>query len=163
MAGSLQTAVLGMRAYQPMLDVAGNNIANADTIGYKESRVTFADIFARTLRPGAEGSGVTGGGGTSPIQVGQGVVVSGIDKNMNQGGFTSTEKAFDVAMDGDGFFVVNNGKGLLYTRDGSFDVDANGLLVDAASGYTVERIGTIGEDDNFQTPGSTTIKVPYKT
>ena len=67
MAGSLETAVLGMQAYQQMLDVTGNNIANADTVAFKESRIAFADIFSRTLRQGEAGTGTGIGGGTNPL------------------------------------------------------------------------------------------------
>jgi flagellar hook protein FlgE len=152
-----------MQVYQQMLNVTGNNIANADTVGFKESRTTFTDIFSRTLRQGVEGSGGAAGGGVNPIQIGQGVTVASVDKNMSQGGFTATEKDFDLAIDGEGFFTVNDGTRLLYTRDGSFAVDANGLLVDASTGYLVQRIGITGEDDGFQDPADTFIRIPYNT
>ena len=97
MASSLQTAVLGMRAYQEMLNVTGNNIANADTIAFKEDRITFSDMFSRTLATGKRASEDLGG--TNPIQIGLGVRVAAVSKNMGQGGFTSTGKDFDLAMD----------------------------------------------------------------
>ena len=161
MASSLQTAVLGMQAYQEMLNVTGNNIANADTTAYKEDRVTFSDMFSRTLSPGVAAGEETGG--TNPVQIGLGVQVSSVDKNMSQGGFTSTENTFDVALDGEGFFVVSDGTNELFTRDGSFDVDAEGYLVDPATGNRVQRIGTVGEADGFQETGNTSINIPYKT
>jgi len=161
MASSLQTAVMGMRAYQEMLNVTGNNIANADTVAYKEDRITFSDMFSRTLSSGISASEETGG--TNPIQVGLGVSVSSVDKNLSQGSFTSTEKDFDLAIDGTGYFVLSDGVGNLFTRDGSFDVDAEGYLVDPSTGYRVQRIGTTGEDDGFQTPGNLAIKIPYDT
>ncbi len=161
MSSSLQTAVLGMRAYQEMLNVTGNNIANADTVGYKEDRITFSDMFSRTLSRGMRASEDVGG--TNPIQVGLGVRVSSVDKNMAQGSFTATEKDFDVAVDGDGFFVVNTGIDNVFSRDGTFDVDSAGYLVDPSTGYRVQRIGTTGEDVGFQIAGDNDIHIPYRT
>jgi len=161
MASSLQTAVLGMRAYQEMLNVTGNNIANADTVAFKEDRITFSDMFSRTLSRGMRASEEVGG--TNPIQIGLGVRVSAVSKNMSQGSFTSTEKDFDLAMDGEGFFVVFDGVNDAFTRDGTFDVDAQGYLVDPATGYRAQRIGTTGEDAGFQLTGNSNILIPYKT
>ncbi len=161
MASSLQTAVLGMRAYQELLNVTGNNIANADTVAYKEDRMTFSDMFSRTLSRGVSAS--EDSGGTNPIQIGLGVRVSSVDKDMSQGSFTSTEKDFDVAVDGTGYFVVNDGVRDLFTRDGSFDVDADSYLVDPSTGYRVQRIGDVGEEEGFQISGDTGITIPYKT
>lgn len=162
MASSLQTAVLGMQAYQEMLNVTGNNIANADTVGYKEDRVTFSDMFFRTVSAGTRGSDQKGG--VNPIQVGFGVRVGSVDRNMSQGSFTTTGRVFDLAIDGEGFFVVSDGQGgELYTRDGSFDVDSLGYLVDPSTGYRVQRIGTEGEANGFQVTGDAGIRVPYDT
>lgn len=161
MASALQTAVLGMRAYQEMLNVTGNNIANADTVAFKEDRITFSDMFSRTLSRGMRASEDVGG--TNPIQIGLGVRVAAVAKNITQGSFTSTEKDFDLALDGEGFFVVNDGVNDVFSRDGTYDVDAEGYLVDPSSGYRVQRIGTTGEDNGFQLPGITAIQIPYKT
>ncbi|MHC5033424.1 MAG: flagellar hook protein FlgE [Planctomycetota bacterium] len=161
MASSLQTAVLGMRAYQEMLNVTGNNIANADTVAYKEDRITFSDMFSRTLSRGMRASEDVGG--TNPIQIGLGVRVSEVSKNMSQGSFTATEKTFDLALDGHGHFVVNDGVNNIFTRDGTFDVDSQGYLVDPAAGYRVQRIGTIGEEFGFQLQGDGGIRIPYRT
>jgi flagellar hook protein FlgE len=161
MASSLQTAVLGMRAYQEMLNVTANNIANADTVAYKEDRITFSDMFSRTLSRGMRASEDVGG--TNPIQIGLGVRVSEVSKNLSQGSFTATEKTFDLALDGDGHFVVNDGVNNVFTRDGTFDVDSAGYLVDPATGYRVQRIGTIGEEFGFQLQADSGIRIPYRT
>lgn len=161
MGDSLQTAVLGMSAYERMLGVAGNNIANADTIAYKGDRITFSEMFARSLDNGTKANERTGG--TNPMQVGNGVQVSSIDKNMAGGNFAPSENEFDVAIDGEGFFVVNDGTTDLFTRDGSFDVDARNYLVDPSTGYRVQRTGVVGENNGFQVPGNTDVKIPYDT
>ncbi|MFO8008929.1 MAG: flagellar hook-basal body complex protein [Candidatus Brocadiia bacterium] len=161
MSSALQTAVLGMRAYQEMLNVTGNNISNADSTAFKEDRITFSDMFSRTLSRGMRASEDIGG--TNPIQIGLGVRVSGVGKNMSQGSFTSTEKDFDLALDGEGFFVVHDGTSSIFTRDGTFDVDSEGYLVDPATGYRVQRIGTTGEDNGFQLAGVSDVQIPYRT
>ena len=161
MAGSLQTAVSGMQAYQKMLSVTGNNISNADTTAYKGDRVSFAQAFARTLQAGHGPSGDSGG--TNPVQVGNGVRVSGIDKDMSSGGQKATGQTFDMAVDGRGFFAVSDGQQTLYTRDGSFDVDAENYIVDPSTGNRLQRLGSVGEGEGFQKPGDRGIRVPYES
>ncbi len=161
MSNALQTAVSGMGAYERMLSVTGNNLSNADTTSYKSDRVTFSTMFSRTLDNGTRASETVGG--TNPKQVGNGVRVSSIDKDMEAGNMKSTGKEFDVGIDGEGFFVVNDGTSNVFTRDGSFDVDAQNYLVDPATGYRVQRTGITGEDNGFQVPGNSDIKIPYDT
>ena len=159
MATALQTGVLGMSAYQNMLNVTGNNIANADTTAFKQKRTTFAQMFSSTLSPGKRPTENTGG--VNPLQVGLGTRISSVDQDMSQGGFTATENDFDIAMEGKGFFTVHDGNGELYTRDGTFDVDADNFLVDPSTGYRVQRIGTTGEGAGFQAAGVGDVKIPY--
>ncbi len=161
MPSALQTAVLGMRAYEDMLNVTGNNIANADTTGFKSDRVIFAEMFYRTLNMGTRATQQVGG--TNPIQVGLGVKLAGVDRDMSQGSFSSTGKPFDLAIDGEGFFVLSDGTTNYFTRDGSFDVDAEGYLVDPSTGYRVQRIGTVGEEEGFQASGVSDIRIPLNT
>jgi flagellar hook protein FlgE len=144
-----------------MLSVSGNNIANGDTISFKSDRATFSTMFARTIEKGSKASESVGG--TNPMQLGNGVQVSSIDKNMAAGNLRSTGNDFDIGIDGEGFFVVNDGQSNIFTRDGSFDVDAENYLVDPATGYRVQRNGMVGEDNGFQVPGNSDIKVPYDT
>jgi flagellar hook protein FlgE len=80
---------------------------------------------------------------------------------MGQGSSTSTSRTFDLGIEGDGFFVVSDGTNSLFTRDGSFDIDAAGYLVDPTTGYRVQRLGTTGEDTGFQLTGNSGIKIPY--
>ncbi|MEF8787567.1 MAG: flagellar hook-basal body complex protein [Planctomycetota bacterium] len=159
MAGSLQTAVSGMQAYQKMLSVTGNNISNANTTAYKRDRVSFAQAFASTLQAGQGPSGDSGG--TNPVQMGNGVRVAGIDKDMSGGGQKSTGQTFDMAVDGRGFFAVSDGRRTLYTRDGSFGVDAENYIVDPSTGHRLQRLGKVGEAEGFQDPGDRGIRVPY--
>ena len=109
MLRSLFSAISGLRANQFMLDVTGNNIANANTAGYKSSGVVFQDTLSQMLTAGAAPSAT--GGGTNPIQVGLGVQVGATSTNFGQGASQITGKQTNLAIQGDGFFVVNrNGR-----------------------------------------------------
>ncbi|MBN1124151.1 MAG: flagellar hook-basal body complex protein [Sedimentisphaerales bacterium] len=157
--GALAAGVTGLKAHQTMLDVAGNNLANVNTIGYKSSNVTFAELLSQTLK---KASGPVGSlGGTNPQQMGSGVGVAAIARNMSQGNLLSTGQDLDVAIDGEGYFVLNDGDQNVYTRIGSFSVDSDNTLVDPATGNKVQRIGTYGESEGFQTAGDTSIHIPW--
>ena len=138
MATSLFTALSGLQAHQGWIDVIGNNLANANTPGYKTSHATFSDQLSQTLRF-ASGPG-TGTGGRNPAQIGKGVRLSDIGRNFSQGPLQGTGRTFDLALEGRGFFVVNDGASNYYTRVGTFGLDALQNLVDVRTGYRV--IGT---------------------
>jgi flagellar hook protein FlgE len=161
MSFALSAAVTGMQAHQRMLDVAGNNLANLNTSGYKSSNITFSEMLSQTLKRASQPT--TAIGGTNPQQMGLGVKVSAITRNMTQGNITSTGQPLDIAIEGEGFFVLNDGEKNVYTRVGSFAVDADSMLVDPSTGYRVQRMGIIGESGGFQTPGNANIKIPYDT
>jgi flagellar hook protein FlgE len=135
MMRSMFAAISGLKNHQTFMDVVGNNIANVNTTGFKQSRVTFQDILSQTVR-GA--SGPQGGrGGVNPEQVGLGVLISGIDTVQTQGTLQSTGKQTDMAIQGDGYFVMSDGKQNFYTRDGAFDLGIDGTLVNPSSGLHV--------------------------
>lgn len=159
MGSALSAGVSGLKAHQAMLDVAGNNLANVNTTGFKSSSVTFAELLSQTIK-GASGSS-DNLGGTNPQQIGSGVEVSGIRRNITQGNIVSTGQDLDVAIDGNGYFVLNNGRQDVFTRAGSFGIDENNTLVDPTTGYKVQRIGTFGEAEGFQTPGDSSIHIPW--
>ncbi|MBN1817619.1 MAG: flagellar hook-basal body complex protein [Sedimentisphaerales bacterium] len=157
--GALAAGVSGLKAHQTMLDVAGNNLANVSTVGYKSSNVNFAELLSQTLK---KASGPTGSlGGTNPQQIGTGVGIATIARNMSQGNLLSTGQDLDVAIDGEGYFVLGDGSQNIYTRIGSFSVDSDNMLVDPATGFKVQRIGTYGETEGFQTAGDTSINIPW--
>jgi flagellar hook protein FlgE len=123
---SMSSALSGLRNHQVMLDVVGNDIANVSTIGFKSSSVLFSDVLTQTLN-GAAAPGATTGG-TNPAQIGLGSRLSATVQSFTQGAIQRTGRTTDIAIQGDGFFVVNNGNEALYTRAGSFMLDANGNL-----------------------------------
>lgn len=127
MLRSLFSGISGLRSHQTMLDVTGNNIANVNTTGFKSSAAQFQDTLSQLL----QGAGVPREqvGGTNPAQIGLGSLVAGISTNFTQGAAQSTGRATDMMINGDGFFVTKAGGQIVYTRAGSFDIDALGRLV----------------------------------
>lgn len=135
MSTALFTALSSLKAHQDWIDVIGNNLANTNTPGYKSARVSFADNFSRAL---SFAQGPTGAlGGRNPSQIGQGVNVGAISRSLQQGSLTETGRTFDLAMQGRGFFALTNGAVDLFTRVGTFGLDASAKLVDLATGYQV--------------------------
>ena len=160
MGNPLTTGVTGLIAHRRMLDVVGNNLANVNSVGYKTQRALFSELFYETIRSASAGNGVFIGG-INPSQVGSGVKISQIDRDFSQGSLELTGGEFDFALQGNGFFVVDSGDGTFFTRSGAFAVDANQNLVDPATGYGVQRHGTIGEASGFQEPGNNSIRIPF--
>ncbi len=136
MLRSLYSGVSGLNRNIVRLDVIGNNIANVNTVGFKGSRVSFGDSFSQTLQGGA-GPGANRGG-VNPIQVGSGVRVNAITTNFGQGNIQTTGNANDLAIQGEGLFVVSNGEEQFYTRAGTFTVDAYGRITHSGSGNIVQ-------------------------
>ena len=159
MSFALSAGVTGLQAHQKMIDIAGNNLANVNTTAFKSSRITFSELLSETIKKASQPTSSVGG--TNPQQMGSGVGIAGISPNMAQGNIVNTGNPLDLAMEGEGYFVLSDGSQYLYTRTGAFAVDADSNLIDPATGYTVQRIGSVGESDGFQNPGDGGINVPY--
>lgn len=128
---SLNSGVSGLKSFQTKMDTIGNNIANVDTTGFKSSRVSFSELMNENI-------GGNSGGESAPSlsnQVGLGVRVASVDRDFSQGTIENTGKTTDLAIEGDGFFVVNNGGQNLMTRAGNFTFNKNGNLVDQSGNY----------------------------
>ena len=128
-------AISGLKNHQTFMDVVGNNIANVNTTGFKQSRVTFQDILSQTVK-GASGP-QAGRGGVNAQQIGLGVLVSGIDTIQSQGTLQSTGKLTDMAIQGDGYFVMSDGRQTSFSRDGAFDLGIDGTLTNPSNGLHV--------------------------
>ncbi|WP_426242324.1 flagellar hook-basal body complex protein [Nocardioides sp. LHG3406-4] len=143
MLRSLFAGISGLRVNQTMLDVTGNNIANANTTGFKASTTVFKDTLSQMLT-GASGS-TADQGGTNPIQIGLGVQLASTNTNFNQGSAQSTGRATDLMLQGDGFFVVESNGQQVYTRAGAFNFDETDFLVTPAGarvqGYALDATG----------------------
>jgi flagellar hook protein FlgE len=130
-----QTGLSGLNAASQTLEVIGNNVANSNTVGFKESRALFADVYAASLN---------GGGANS---VGIGVKVAGVQQEFTQGNITVTNNPLDLAVNGKGFFRVSDNGAIFYTRNGQFHLDNAGNVVTAdnlqVTGYGVNAAGAI--------------------
>ena len=137
---SLVSGISGLKTSQIALNVIGDNLANLNTSGFKASRVNFANELSQSLRAALAPSG--GLGGRNPIQIGTGTKVASIDKDFTQGNMTPTGRPLDLAIQGDGFFMLTDGSQNFYTRVGAFNLDKNNDLVDSGTGLKVK--GTAG-------------------
>ncbi|RJX27861.1 MAG: flagellar hook protein FlgE [Dethiobacter sp.] len=162
MQRSLFTAISGLNNHQTKLDVIGNNIANVNTTAFKSGRVRFADILNQTLRGASAPQ--DNRGGINPMQVGLGMQLAAIDNNHTQGNLQSTGRELDMAIQGNGFFIVSDGRQKYFTRDGSFARGADGFLVNSANGFQVMgwMAGADGSTDITQPPGSLNIPLGFK-
>ncbi|MGI9387727.1 MAG: flagellar basal-body rod protein FlgG [Methyloligellaceae bacterium] len=152
---SLRIAATGMQAQQLNVEVISHNIANMRTTGYKRMRPEFQDLLYQDLR--AVGATSSESGTTLPtgLQIGYGVKTGATSRVMGQGSLTKTDKDLDLAVRGEGFFVVNIPDGrTAYTRDGSFELDSTGNLV-TLDGYQVQPSITIPNDALSITVSST--------
>ncbi len=144
MMRSLYAGVSGLQNHQTRMDVIGNNISNVNTYGFKRGRVDFQDMISQQLggasRPNEEV------GGVNPKEVGLGMSVAAIDTIFTQGNLQSTGVSTDIAIQGNGFFVMKNGDETFYTRAGVFGVDSEGTLVNPSNGLRVQ--GWMAEDVN---------------
>jgi flagellar hook protein FlgE len=149
---AFQQGLSGLNSASIHLDVISRNIANSNTVGYKSGSTQFSDIFARSV------SGATGG-----VEVGIGARVLAVAKEFNQGKLTSTENPLDMAINGEGFFKLNDGGSYVYSRNGQMRLDQDGYLVSNTDlrvrGYTSQVLDTFGNIEGFETEGD--IKVDF--
>lgn len=154
---ALSTALTGMTAAETSIDVAGNNVANANTVGFKESSVNFATQFLQTQSIGS--APTASRGGTNPRQIGLGAKVAEITPKFTQGTIEISSNPLDLAIQGDGFFIVQGPQGeQLYTRNGQFKTNANNEIVT----LTGHRVLGYSVDANFdiQPTGLSPIQIP---
>ncbi|MGO8705139.1 MAG: flagellar hook-basal body complex protein [Candidatus Brocadiia bacterium] len=153
---SIGSSLTGLQADQTMLDVIGNNLANADTGGFKASSVTFSEEISQTLQQASAGSGTLGG--TNPVQIGLGVNVGAISRDFSQGALTETGNTLDLAMNGPGFLAMSNGSSTVFTPSASFSLSSNDQIVDSQNGYQLLDINNnpITIPYNVQVPAQPT-------
>ena len=132
MMRSLFSGVSGLKVHQTKMDVIGNNISNVNTIGFKSSSVTFADVFYQTTQGASGPNTTTGTTGRNAMQIGLGANVASVTASITTSGASQrTDNPFDVMIEGEGFFIVNSGGTNYFTKAGSFNVDAQGTLCTA--------------------------------
>ena len=165
MMRSMFSAISGLKTHQIMMDVAANDIANVNTLGYKSSRTTFKESLNQTTR-GGSGQG-PGQGGANPMQVGLGVQLASVDSQMSAGALQATGNVLDVAIQGDGWFRVGLSTApavpatIEYTRAGNFSRNDAGYLVTQDGYYLVGRtVAGGGADTLLQVPnGATSLSI----
>ena len=144
----MYSGISGLRNFQTKLDVIGNNIANVSTAGFKKSRITFKDAMSQ-MQAGASAS-TENRGGKNAMQVGLGASIASIDTIHTGSNIQSTNRNEDLAIQGDGYFVVKSGDSTLYTRAGALYLDNNGTLVNSdgykIQAYSVDSSGTLSKD-----------------
>jgi flagellar hook protein FlgE len=144
LTSAMYTGLTGLNTNQFRIDTIGDNIANVNTTAFKGSRADFENLLSLTVSNGTAPGDNTGG--TNPLQVGMGSTVGSVQKNFQSGSVEPTGVPTDLAIQGDGFFIIESPTdGQVYTRDGTFKLDANNTLV-TADGYKVRGYAT---DDNF--------------
>jgi flagellar hook protein FlgE len=152
----MYSGIGGMRGFQNKLDVIGNNIANVNTIGFKKSRIMFQDILSQTMSGGSAPAaiGTNGVGGTNAKQVGLGSTISAIDVIHTGGNLQTTNVPSDVAIEGNGFFMVQDANSQYFlTRAGNFTFDTDGYLVTSNGMFVVDTAG-----DKIKIPATGTMK-----
>jgi len=157
LASALSTALTGLTAAETTIDVVGNNVANSNTIGFKASEAVFATQFLQTQSLGS--APTEGAGGTNPRQTGLGTQVADITPDFTQGTIEISSNPSDLAIQGDGLFIVEGGQGeTLYTRNGVFTTNSDNELVTS----TGQRMLGFGVDDNFeiQSTGLEALSIP---
>lgn len=159
MLQGMLAGVASIKAQQTRMNVIGDNLANVNTTAFKGSRVSFQEMMAQTYRGATKpGENI---GGTNAQQVGLGVMVAGTDANFEQGSLNATNRPTDLAIQGGGFFMVTNGERTAYTRDGAFNLDAQGNMVHIATGEKLVgwKADALGKIDTSVAPTST-INIP---
>jgi len=146
MMRSMSSAIAALRNHQLYLDVIAANISNVNTTAYKSSKVNFQELMSQTVRPATAPQGDLAG--RNAVQVGLGMVLGSVDTNFTQGSLSATGKMTDMAIQGDGFFVVRGPDGSMFTRDGTLDIGLDGSLVSPATGmhllgWTADGAGAV--------------------
>lgn len=155
MLRSLMAGVSGVRGHQTYLDVVGNNIANVNTVGFKKSLLTFQDLLYQTSRGASAPQDNLGG--INPMQIGLGSRVGAIETIHSQGNLDYTGNRNDMAIQGDGYYVLNNQGKSVYSRAGAFTLDGDGNIVQSGTGYMLQgyELSVDPQDPTRYVQGST--------
>src|SRR5260370_22775097 len=161
LSSALNTSLNGLALNEPEINVLGNTISSAGTTGFKQSNVAFSTQSANTLSSGSAPSSTDGG--TNPRQIGLGGQVAAIAEDFSQGSITSSSSPSDLAIQGDGFFILNSSSsgGQVYTRDGNFSLDSANEFTNNAG----QQVLGYGVDSNFNIihTAPTPPKTPLRT
>lgn len=159
MVRSLYAGISGLRNHQVAMDVAGNNIANVNTVGFKAGRITFEESMSQLLQGASRPAG--NAGGTNPLQVGLGMSVGSVDTILSQGNLQTTGQITDLALEGKAYFAFSNGEGNFYGRNGALQLDSLGRLVSPTNGFRLQ--GKMAAVDGTYPAGTSIgdLQIPY--
>jgi len=141
-----------------MQDAAGKKGATSDTTASGTGKISFSELLSKKIGTGLQP--MANVGSINPKQM-SGIGTAGTTPNMPKGNIINTGNPLDLSIEGEGYFVLSDGKQNLYIRSAAFAIDENSNLVDPVTGYTIQRIGSEGEVDGFQIPGDNNVRVPY--
>ena len=157
MSFELPDGVGGLHAYQPLPDIDGTNGVEDNTAASGAGGIHFSELLSEKIEKSSPPTANVSSINSQQMSV---VGIAGTKPNSN---IINTGNPLDLAIEGEGHFVLSDGQQNIYTRSGAFTVDANSCLVDPVTGYSLQRIGSEGEDDGFQVPGDSNVHIPYRT
>ncbi len=174
----LYAGVAGLQNHQVRMDVIGNNVSNVNTYGFKKNRVSFQDLLYQNMSGAAAPTVEVGG--INPKQVGLGMAIAQIGTIFTQGALQTTGRNLDLAITGEGFFILKKGENVFYSRTGVFGIDKDGILVNPANGFRVQGwnaefvdgkyvintsnpIGEIQIPVGGKSPAKATTRIDYKS
>lgn len=149
---SLSTGITGLMSHQKAMDNLGNNLANVNTTGFKQGVYQFSNLLQQSLRGGMAADGTTGRGSVNPISMGMGTQTASINKVFTQGNLENTSNPYDLGINGNGFFVVRQGNGYAYTREGSFARSSDGYLINHSGLYVQGTMAVRQADGTYKIP-----------
>ena len=155
MSLELPNGIGGLHPYQPVPDIDDRNVFDGDSAFSGPGVAAFSELLSKQIekvsKPSANSNSTATGVGTAETI-----------HNVRQSKIIHTGNPLDLTIEGEGYFILSDGRQNIYTRSGAFTVDANSKLVDPVTGYALQRIGPAGEGDGFQVPGDRNIRIPYR-
>jgi len=155
----LPNGIGGLHSYQPLPDIDGKNGVDGSATASESGGIPFSELLSKQIEKASQPT--ANANSANPQQM-SGVGIAGTIHNVRQSNIIHTGNPLDLAIEGEGYFILSDGQQNIYTRSGAFTVDANSNLVDPVTGYALQRIGLAGEGDGFQVPGDSNVRIPYR-
>ena len=159
MSFELPDGVGGLHAYKPLPDIDGTNGVDGNATASESGGIPFSELLSKQIEKASQPT--ANANIANPHQM-SGVGIAGTMPNVRHSNIIHTGNPLDLAIEGEGYFVLSDGQQNIYTRSGALTVDASSNLVDPLTGYALQRIGSAGEGDGFQVPGDSNVRIPYR-
>ncbi len=160
MSFELPDGIGGLHAYQPLPDINGANGLDGNATVSGSGGIPFSELLSEQIQKASQQTSNVNS--TNDQQI-SGLGMAGTVPNVGRSNIIHTGNPLDLAIEGEGYFILGEGQQNIYTRSGAFTVDANSNLVDTLTGFVLQRIGSTGEEDGFQVPGDSNILIPYRS